>query len=607
LGPGIYSLRFSFANYRAARIPNIRLLSGEHYKLDIGLVPENQDVESAQNDPGSKSVTRSEGREFIGVTGFSDGSENTSGAAERKKMMEKPEGEKKTPPVLGKAEVYRRQSQPLHAAAHNDNEEYPYFLDYLERYNYIDAVYHKNFENRFVVRLMDGQGQPVHNQPFSIVNRQGEILWEAVSFSDGENVFFPHFSPAKDNSDKLYVQINREGERRILEELNGELDRITTLQLQTGNNREKISLDLLFILDTTGSMGDEIQQLKDNLYSIYTRITNYFSSLPIRFGLVVYRDHGDEYVARRFKFTSDIDRFQRQVDAVVAAGGGDYPEDVQQALQVSLKKMDWSKDAVKVAFLVADAPPHVDYGEKYTYIDAAMEANRRGIKLFTIGASGLNTQGEYIFRQISALSCAEFIFLTYGERGESSGADVGKVSHHTGDNYESHNLDDLVVNCVKRELSYRIPGVEITYRPLEPQLQEGYLQIRMDNLWSQIAKQLKEFLPEKPVAVMAPIETRDGDLDELAGFLQQISTVSLIESHRITLVERERLEEILTEQGLTLAGLIRDKDYSKLGYLLGSNIVFLGDLSTAGMDRVIFMRAVRTDDARILAAARIRL
>ncbi|GAB4369659.1 MAG: hypothetical protein Kow0042_11500 [Calditrichia bacterium] len=594
LNSGSYTLHFELMGYRELIIEDVEIGHGEHFSLDVELSPVGPEEED-------KEVRSAEPRKNIAIFHSKEKVKDRDKGA----PAEAPE----IPPFLEleKAEVRQWGTRPLRAAAHNDNEEYPFFLEYLQRFRDVGDVYHLDFTDRYIVKLIDGQDQPVLNYPFAIVNEDGKILWEGMSFSNGENVIYPHIMFERFAGDRLYVQISTPL-GRITEELQQNLDRITTVKLNHFRRSEKLTLDLLFILDTTGSMGDEIQQFKDNIYSIYTRIRNYFSELPIRFGLILYRDKGDEYVVRHYTFTDDIKTFQFHLDGVTHDGGGDKPEDLQSALDEALHKMDWSAAAVKLAFIIADAPPHLDYGQDFTYVDAALEANKKGIKFYTIGASGLNIPGEYIFRQISALTYSEFIFLTYGEVGESDGeSGGGKVSHHTGDNYQSHNLDDLVVGIVKKELFYQLPAEKIVRREVDPGLQERYLQIRLDNLWKQIVKQVDEFTPEDTVVVLAPFEVEDFALKELASYLQQLSLMILTQNRRFKVVERERLEEILKEKGLSLAGLIQSESFEDLYYLLNSQLIFLGDLSYAGIDRVIFMRAVRTKNARVVAAARIRI
>ena len=583
LTTGSYDLKFTQNGYADLTLHDVQVGYGEHYKLDVILKRSSlssQDFSERRRGTVTYSTQSNKGEE-------------------KELPAEAPE------PVLPQVRTHQRTVAPLQAASHNDNEEFPYFLDYLKRFSDVPDVYHRDFKDRFTVRIVDGNDKPLFNIPFTIT-REGKTLWQAVSYTHGENVVFPGIMFPAASSDRLHVNIHHYG-NTVYQEIMHHFQRITEIKLNQSFQTSEISLDLLFILDTTGSMCDEIKQLQDNIYSIYTRINNYFQSVPIRFGLILYRDQGDRYLVKKHQFTESIDEFQLSLDQVSCGGGGDNPEDIQTALDEAVQKMDWAKDACKLSFLLADAPPHLDYDQDFTYLDAALAANRKGIKIYSVGASGLNIPGEYVFRQLSALTYSEFIFLTYGESGESDGTGTGKVSHHTGGNYESQRLDDLVVNSVKKELSYQLPAERIARRSFDPGLQEGYLKIRLDNLWIQIIKGMKETMTEEPVAVLAPIETPEEELFDLALYLQQMSTVTLLENYRLKIVERERLEEILEEMGLSLTGILEEGDFETLFRLLKSNIIFIGDLNYAGMDPVIFMRAVSTETGALLAAARIRL
>ena len=103
-------------------------------------------------------------------------------------------------------------------------------------------------------------------------------------------------------------------------------------------------IEVVFVLDTTGSMGSLIQGAKDKIWSIANEIIETEEAPDIRFGLIGYRDRGDKYVTKRFPLTSDLDDIHTKLTAFVAHGGGDGPESVNKALLESVTKMDWSKD-----------------------------------------------------------------------------------------------------------------------------------------------------------------------------------------------------------------------------------------------------------------------
>jgi hypothetical protein len=105
---------------------------------------------------------------------------------------------------------------------------------------------------------------------------------------------------------------------------------------------------------------------------------------------------------------------------------------------------------VQLIFLVADAPPHLDYAQDYDYADDMVKAAELGIKVFPIASSGLDDQGEYIFRQIALFTQGKFIFLTYGPGGQP-----GDSTTHQVDDYTVQKLDDLVVRLVEEELAHQ--------------------------------------------------------------------------------------------------------------------------------------------------------
>ncbi|MCB0015030.1 MAG: hypothetical protein KDE34_24110, partial [Anaerolineales bacterium] len=172
--------------------------------------------------------------------------------------------------------------------------------------------------------------------------------------------------------------------------------------------------------------------------------------------MVIYRDRGDEFVVRSYDFTPDLATFSLFLDDVTADGGGDYPEDLNEALNQAVLVPEWRlEDTVSLMFLVADAPPHLDYADQQlTYVDGMTRAAELGIKIFPIATSNLDAQGEYIFRQLAQFTGAQFIFLTYGEDGPGS---TGDQTDLQVENFTVSALDDLVVQLVAAELAHRVP------------------------------------------------------------------------------------------------------------------------------------------------------
>ena len=177
---------------------------------------------------------------------------------------------------------------------------------------------------------------------------------------------------------------------------------------QNGQNRPRI--DLVFAIDTTGSMSGLIAAAKEKIWSIASTMAQGQPAPEIRIGLVAYRDHGDDYVTQVTDLSTDLDSVYAKLMLLSANGGGDRPEDVNQGLLDAVTKMSWRSDdqTYKVVFLVGDAPPHTDYQGEIQYPEIVAQARSRGIVINTIqcGSQGDTTAA---WQQIAALAQGEFI------------------------------------------------------------------------------------------------------------------------------------------------------------------------------------------------------
>ena len=104
----------------------------------------------------------------------------------------------------------------------------------------------------------------------------------------------------------------------------------------------KPTIELVFVIDTTGSMGGLIEGAKQKVWSIVNEVMKSPSKPEVRMGLVAYRDHGDAYVTQVTPITRDLDSIYNTLMAYKAEGGGDSPEDVRQALADGVHKVGWS-------------------------------------------------------------------------------------------------------------------------------------------------------------------------------------------------------------------------------------------------------------------------
>jgi Mg-chelatase subunit ChlD len=157
----------------------------------------------------------------------------------------------------------------------------------------------------------------------------------------------------------------------------------------------KPKVEIVFAIDTTGSMGGLIDGAKRKIWSIANEVSKAQQKPEVRIGLVAFRDRGDEYVTRVTPMTNDLDQVYEALMALRADGGGDTPEDVNAGLAAALHEMKWSqgKDTLKMIFLVGDAPPHMDYQGQVRWQRIAREAVRKNIYINTVqcGVDGETT------------------------------------------------------------------------------------------------------------------------------------------------------------------------------------------------------------------------
>ena len=343
------------------------------------------------------------------------------------------------------AEEYEERVQPaLSAGEVNDNERWDEYLQYRDQYAG-PTIHDVDISERYIITVSDSAEETVPNAEVR-VSSGDTVLFEGRTYANGQTLFFPLAFAASEGVESFTLDVEKDGATQQLEFVRGENhDWDVTLELEQAAT-EGVPLDILFLLDSTGSMADEIDQIKATLLSIASRISDLPSQPDLRFGMVAYRDRGDAFVTRVYDFEPDPQRFVETIRGVVAHGGGDYPESLNEALHVAVHEPEWrSGDAIRLMFLIADAPPQLGYQDDYSYADDMIEAHRQGIKTFSIASSGLNQQGEYVFRQIAQHTMGRFIFIVYGGGGTTS---------HSVSDYTIGRLDDLVVSLVEEELAF---------------------------------------------------------------------------------------------------------------------------------------------------------
>lgn len=216
-------------------------------------------------------------------------------------------------------------------------------------------------------------------------------------------------------------------------------------------------LDVVFLLDTTGSMGGELGEVKDRVRQLAEVLRTQRENERVRFGVVAYRDQGDAYVTKTSPLDTDADVSFRFLAGLTADGGGDGPEDVLAGLTTALRDLNWDggDDVEREVFLIGDAPPHLDYSKHLTPEEVIHEARHRRIVVHALGCRSLPSDGVAFFQTIA-----------YGTEG--SYQHVGQV--RTGG---TSGVTGALMNALKRpngkvgQLSGDSVGVRLTAHTLD--------------------------------------------------------------------------------------------------------------------------------------------
>jgi hypothetical protein len=340
----------------------------------------------------------------------------------------------------------------LSAGSVDDNERWDDYLRYVEDVERLGIPFRPyDVSGRRVVTVRDGTGRPALAAAVVVTDPGGAEVSRARTDAHGRALVFVPTGGSDQQSRPAFTLTVSKGAVTW----QGQLPADLTVDVPLPEPTETVGaarLDVLFVIDATGSMSDEIERLKANMISVAERIAALDARPDVRFGMTVYRDQGDLFVTRTFDFTGDVAAFTAALGEVVADGGGDTPEDVEAALADALAKPAWrTEDTVSLAVLVADAPPHLDYEGSTPYTASIDRARAAGVKVFPVASSGLDDQGEMVFRQLAQATLGRFVFLTYGADGMSPGS---STPHHV-DGYSTLPLDDLVVQLVADELAAR--------------------------------------------------------------------------------------------------------------------------------------------------------
>lgn len=304
--------------------------------------------------------------------------------------------------------------------------------------------------NRIAIRVTDKNGKVVAGAPVKLSRKtdDGEsTLWETVTDNHGRaecwvGLYQKETASPKNMSVSIDGQVMKQAPIICTWDSLQQQQPINNYVI-TPKTTVKSSADIAFVVDATGSMGDEIEFLKNDLVDIIGKASVIRPDITMRTAALFYRDEGDEYVTRHADFTEKLSSTAEFVNNQRADGGGDYPEAVHTALEKMLQNLSWNAKArTRLAFLILDAPAHYEQGIISSLQQSVKTCAKMGIRLIPVAASGVDKNTEFMLRFFAITTGGTYVFIT-----DDSGVGYSHIKASVGD-YKVEQLNNLIIRLI---------------------------------------------------------------------------------------------------------------------------------------------------------------
>ena len=313
---------------------------------------------------------------------------------------------------------------------------------------------------------------------------------------------------------------------------------------QQVSKRQQPKMEVVFVLDATGSMGSMIANAKDKIWSIASSLAQADPAPELSFGLVAFRDIRDAYITKQVPLTSDIDQFYYKLMAIRAAGGGDTPESVNQALAEAVNDFQWDSDpdTYRSIFLVGDSPPHMNY-QDVKYQKSCAAALKKDIIINTIQC-GTNRTTARIWSEIADFTNGEHLKLSAAGSGYAVSTpydlelkrlarelDQSRMYHGTKEEKREGDRKKQVSNGIAAEANTGESAKRAIYNVTTKSGKKGFL--GKNELIDGI--------------ISGDVDLEELEEDELPASLQSLNRVERVEVINAKVKERQKLEAQITE------------------------------------------------------------
>jgi hypothetical protein len=295
-------------------------------------------------------------------------------------------------------------------------------------------------ENRISILLRDAQGRLVHDAKLTLT---GASSYSAVTDNYGQAELYPGLFTAGYSPVSYGLKAEYHGQTFDLGTVPAGT---TTLEKSLPIVKTVVkTVDVAFVVDATGSMGDEISYLKTELRDVINRAGAQLPGTQLRMSSVFYRDRGDDYVVRPFNFTTSASQLSSFINNQDAGGGGDFPEAVDEGLDEAVNRLSWSSAAInRIIFLILDAPAHQTDEVRSRLKQVIATAQQKGIRIIPVSASGINRETEFFLRFLALSTNGTYVFIT-----NDSGVGAPHLQPTVGA-YQVEFLNNLMVRLITK-------------------------------------------------------------------------------------------------------------------------------------------------------------
>ncbi|MDD6345162.1 MAG: VWA domain-containing protein [Oscillospiraceae bacterium] len=416
--------------------------------------PEKNLAEIVKGDSASSMAEEVPAEEYAeAAEDFAEAEMMADGASESEMSLKKtdmdivagePAGEPVIEPIEEPIEV-TPEAGLLTAGEWNDNDNWGFFQNLVNSEAIEFPVFNINPVNRAEVNVKNESGEPSVNAKVEMLSSDGSAIWTSITDKDGKAYLFYETDNLPEKFRVSYGETSQESEitKNEASSEGGQGSSVTTIPENTditfsSSGELYPATDIMFIVDSTGSMSDEMLFLQ----SEFSAIAGEIGTDNIRYSVNFYRDEGDDYVTKCFDFTNDISELQQTLNNECADGGGDTPEAVTEILDETMNKSDWSENSVKLAFMIFDAPPHSDRDNLDVLNNAVKTASEKGIRIIPVVSSNSDRDTELFGRALSICTNGTYVFLT-----DDSGIGDSHLEPIIGD-YEVEKLYDIIIRVI---------------------------------------------------------------------------------------------------------------------------------------------------------------